>query len=736
MNDLVKMNKCPVNLLTYIASFLSYKSIASLSLCNKFLYKTLNPEDNACINNIYMQHVISEFFEFDEDDDNNFKNNKNLSGKIYKKQTNWKNFLKEIIMNFKGYKDKTIAEKVKDFFKIHMYLPDLRKENAQLEYESSSIHQIVSYDMNFRSSCNYNYYSKYISKEYMLYGLQQKKYLHYNTDKNNSNIENHVVRILKEGLRFENDLLNFVDSFYSLINNNCLRDLIINNIIKYKYLVLDDIFNNNYKGQSLDNTFINFIIWINHSYIIYSNFVYYYLKTIIDNVDEKTFLIEYTHKYSELINCALLLNSTFGNVNILINQFLMYYPIFKDLKNKENVDLSLIKSPAKSSTRSDINNNNNNNIYKEEFSIYNLFITILTNIVKNNLSDIVVDKFKIILKKYFINLFENFKESDIKKNKKKDDDDEMDYCDCVDVEFNNKIQDERMDVEDDYSNDSMTDNEPSDKEIIQDFINIEVDFIINGNNANAINHTGLKVTERYEKIEEIIINQFTDLLKSYIKQEKPLNILFEIVKKITKCNCCSRSNLFKSSDSLALIRRTKKQLMTKSISILFQKIIEILPKDFMAHAKKNGKEIALSVNDFEVKNNIEFSFNLDNLSSKKKMDVTVKAEKELDNVKNYLIDKIIKPYEEEDIKKNYNKVINNYINYDGIELVSIIKNLIWFYYNELGIYEEKDEKVCSMLNRKCSLKNDNSESNKPYVINIKRLQDENLFISEKETKFF
>jgi hypothetical protein len=414
----------------------------------------------------------------------------------------------------------------------------------------------------------------------------------------------------------------------------------------------------------------------------------------------------------------------------------MYYPIFKDLKNKENVDLSLIKSPAKSSTRSDINNNNNNNIYKEEFSIYNLFITILTNIVKNNLSDIVVDKFKIILKKYFINLFENFKDSDIKKNKKKDDDDEMDYCDCVDVEFNNKIQDERMDVEDDYSNDSMTDNEPSDKEIIEDFINIEVDFIINGNNANAINHTGLKVTERYEKIEEIIINQFTYLLKSYIEQERPLNILFEIVKKITKCNCCSRSNLFKSSDSLALIRRTKKQLMTKSISILFQKIIEILPKDFMAHAKKNEKEIALSVNDFEVKNNIEFSFNLDNLSSKKKMDVTVKAEKELDNVKNYLIDKIIKPYEEEDIKKNYNKVINNYINYDGIELVSIIKNLIWFYYNELGIYEEKDEKVCSTLNRKCSLKNDNSESNKPYVINIKRLQDENLFISEKETKFF
>ena len=79
----------------------------------------------------------------------------------------------------------------------------------------------------------------------------------------------------------------------------------------------------------------------------------------------------------------------------------------------------------------------------------------------------------------------------------------MDYCDCVDVEFNNKIQDERMDVEDDYSNDSMTDNEPSDKEIIEDFINIEVDFIINGNNANAINHTGLKVTERYEKIERI-----------------------------------------------------------------------------------------------------------------------------------------------------------------------------------------------------------------------------------------
>ena len=727
------MNKCPINLLTYIASFLSYKSIVPLSLCNKFLYKILNPEENIGINNIYMQDVIREFFEFDEDD--YYKNNKNLSGKIYKMQTNWKNFLKEIIMNFKGYEDKTIAEKVKDFFKIHMYLPDLRKENYQLEYESSSIHQIVSYDMNFRSSCNYNYYSKYITKEYMLYGLLKKKYLNYNDKKNNENIEKHCVKILKEGLRFENDLLNFVDTFYSLVNTNDVKDLIINNIIKYNYLVLDDIFNKNYYGHSLDNNFINFIIWINHSYILYGSFVYNYLKTIIDNVDEKTFLIEYTHKYGELINCALLLNSTFGNVNILINQFLMYYPIFSDLKNKEVDDLSLIKSPSKSSTRSDINNYNNNNIYNEEFSIYNLFITILTNIVKNNLSDVAIDKFKILLKKYFKNLFENFKENDIEKNKKKDDDDDMDYCDCVDIEFNDKIQDENMDVEDDYSNDSMLDNEPSDKEIIENFINIEVDFMINGSNANAINHTGLKVTEKYEKIEEIIINQFTDLLKSYIEQEKSLNILFEIVQKITKCNC-NRSNLLKSSDSLALIRRTKKQLMIKSISILFQKIIEILPKDFLAHAKKIEKEIALSVNNFEVKNNIEFSFKLDDLSSKKKLDISDKAKKEIDNVKNYLIDKIIKPYEEENIKKQYNKVINDYINYDGIEIVSTTKKLIWFYYNELGIYEEKDEKICNLLNRKCSLNNGDSESDKPYIINTKRLQDENLFISEKETKFF
>ena len=119
-----------------------------------------------------MRSIIEEYFEF-EGDDNNFKNNKNLSGKFVKNQTNWKNFLKEIKLNFANYKDEKIKGKVKEYFKVHLYLPDLRKENIHLEYESSSIHQLISYDMNFRSACTYNFYSKYINREYIENGLNK-----------------------------------------------------------------------------------------------------------------------------------------------------------------------------------------------------------------------------------------------------------------------------------------------------------------------------------------------------------------------------------------------------------------------------------------------------------------------------------------------------------------------------------------------------------------------------------
>ena len=45
------------------------------------------------------------------------------------------NILKVIVHLLFNYEDKAICKKVLDFFKLHLYLPDLRKENFHLEYE-------------------------------------------------------------------------------------------------------------------------------------------------------------------------------------------------------------------------------------------------------------------------------------------------------------------------------------------------------------------------------------------------------------------------------------------------------------------------------------------------------------------------------------------------------------------------------------------------------------------------
>ncbi len=736
------MNKCLeiLSLVTNISSYLSFKSIISLSLCNKYLYCiALNPEKNVVVNNLYMQNIFHEFFEFDKDDDNNFLNNKNLSGKIFKMEVNWKNILKELWINFKNYKDAKIVEKVRDCFRIHMYLPDLRKENAHLEYESSSIHQMISYDIIFRSACTYNYYSKSITKEYLLTGFEDNK--NDNKDNNNNNNNNNdnnndkdnsPVKILKEGLLFENKLLNYKNTFVKLIKNDYYKDLIFNYFIKYKYEDIDNLYINKSNGKLLSDNVFDLLLWVNHSFILYSDFVYKYLNTIKDDVDEKTLLIEYKRKHDELINCGLLLNSYFDNINIIINQFMVNYPLFNEINDNKKLELSLTSSTSSTLSESSVKSGANiDNLEDQDFSIYYLFLTIIKNSVNNKLFNSVVNKFEILLKQYFNKTFEEFKENEIEE--KSDKDDEMNDFDSMKNGFNINMEDnDNMDIEDDddYLNDILSQKEQPEKEIIETFINSQVDFTINGKNANAINHTGLKVTKQYEYIEDIIINQFADTLNNYIKQEKPLNILFEIIKKMTKCSC-NQIGIIRSSSSLTLIRRTKKQLMKKSISILFKKIIECLPKDFTDHIKINDrKERILSVSDFETKNNIEFSYDLDDISSKKKIDVSYKAEKEIENVKTYLSDKIIKTYEEENIKNQYINLINDYIDYDGIELVLLIKKIIWFYYNELAIYEEKDEKVSNLLKRKCLKNKDNSEENKPFMDDSKKLREENLFMSD------
>ena len=143
------------------------------------------------INTIYLLSTIDEFFEIEQTHYKN-ENKKNLLGKNIHFSCDWKIFLKQFKVYFDKCEDKTISLKVLDFFKIHIYLPDLRKECFHLEFENSSINQLSAYDFNSRLIHTYNYYSKYITFENII--LHPEK--------------NAQIKILREKLTFEDALIN------------------------------------------------------------------------------------------------------------------------------------------------------------------------------------------------------------------------------------------------------------------------------------------------------------------------------------------------------------------------------------------------------------------------------------------------------------------------------------------------------------------------------------------------
>ena len=697
------------------------QSIIIFSQCNKAINKALNPKNNIIINNIFLKAVIKLFFEFDEED-YNFPNYKNLLGNG---RINWKDFLKEITLNFRNYNDKTISNKVKDCFRIHMYLADLRKEEKELEFELFSNHLLFSYDMLLNNTYRYNYYSRYITIDYILNGLQKGKDII-----NNKDVKQ--IKILKEGLYFEKELKEFNITFNEFINNNDYKEIIIC-VVKYEYEKLDYIYKNNYKYYNNNSNkknniinIINLLLWINHSFILYSNFVYEYINNIVDDIDEKIIIYEIIHKHNDIVNCGLLLNSNFDNINIIINHLVTYYSIFKDFDDNNTINLSLSKNSSDCSTKSGSSSNDSELNNNDKFTLYKLFSIIIKNNVYDKLYELLNNKLKIIINKYCKDLFENYNKNQCEN--KKDVKNKMYDNNLLSLNKNQNmiIDDECNDEEEDEDEDEgylddLSEKEPSEKETIEEAMNIYVDNEINENNANVINHTGIIVSQKYQKIEDILTDQIALNLENQIKEEKPCSYLFNIIEKITKVN--NNPNILRRDDSLVLIRRTKKSLMEKCVKILIPNAVQNLIKCLPTHIKLNEKkEKVINLTETEIKNKTEYKCDLSDLSSKKEDKIKDIVKEEINNLKDYLKQKS-GPYESQYDKIMTEKVIDEIINYDGIEEVLLIKRMVWFYYRELGLYDEKNERIVNILtNKKCSQKS-KIFNNKVKVVLLKESKD-------------
>lgn len=718
------MKKCihVNNLLTNISRYLTHKEIIILSHSNKSLRDSLNPNKNSIINNIFFQSLIEKYFEFDEDIIKN--NKKNLLDKFMNSKKNYKEFMKELDRNFNRYNNENIRKKVIDCLRIHMYLPDLRKENYHLEKESSDIHLMVSYDMLFRTACTSNYYSKFITKQYMLNESNKN-------EKDNQIGKGKEIRILKEGLYFEEELKNFRNTFCEFVNNEKYKEIIFN-VVEYNYNEIDYKYKNLYSNtdSSIKYTSINSIIylllWITHIFILYSDFAYYYMCDFKDDTDEKTILNEYVHKHNEIINCALLLNSNFENVNIIINNYINFFQLKDLICKKSNVpETSSDNSTSTNSSKTIFNTT-------EKFSLYKFFFNIIKENLYQRLSNtLLINKFKKLIKNFCKELFEETK-IDEKNNTQKEND-------VFESEEEENKKSENMIIEEDYSDEDeimdelMEERETSQKEAIENFMNCQVDYMINEKNANAINHSELKVPSSYQSIENLFCNIFVESIEYYIKEEKPVSELFQIVEKITNCNSKTKS-IFRSSESLDLIRRTKKILMQKCLQVLIRKGIDDYIKSFDTHIKTNEKnEFELSLGDNEITNNNEYKCDLLDLSQKTRIKITELVEKEIDQLNEILKEKCEKLVLSEYKKEQKKKLVDEFSKCDGVPEVLLLKKMVWFYYKQLGIYEEKNDKIISILKCKnmCQEENDNQLYEDKCLIN----ENQNFQLMKEISKY-
>lgn len=619
-------------LVTNIALYLNFEDILSLNSCNKTLKTILNPLYNRVINIIYYNKTTKKIFEMDEDDyfDDGYNkiNRNNLLDDSWKSNINWRLFLSETLKNFQTYPEEKIKKNVLNSFKLHMYLPDLRKDNSQLEYEYSSINQIYFYDKNWKDCSQYNYYGKYINENYI----------------NNRGI-NCPIKILKKGFYFEEELKKFIDIYNEILNNS-----------EYK-IILDVI--NNYDFEGLEkiyekvnikriNKIIFFILWLNKNFIQYCSYILESVNKYVDNKQVKDFLILYNIKYTNYVNSSLLINSNYENVNIIIN----------------SINCLILKKNA-----------------SDKFSLYQLAMKIFEKKVFNKLNDEILNQtcllFNNLLKKKIDNKNENEGKMEIEE-KEEDETNDSDNIDSLD--------------------DSFTDfkREKNEKEIIENILQCILDININKYNANAINHSRVKLGNEYDLFETNLIKILVEYLQKEINNENDYSKILEKLETLLKNKGNSRK--FKAyNNSLKVINRTKKDMLEESFKFLFQDLLSKLLKDFKSRLIPNMNGRILNISNSEKIINKEYTIDLSDISSKNRMKIEGKVQNEINNIKNYLYGQNIDQYDLQETQK----LVNEYMENNGIEFVLSLKKMLYFYYKECEIYNEKDEIIFNILaNRK------------------------------------
>ena len=632
-----------MNHLNQIIRFMNLTEINNLSLINKSLYSLLNPEINPNINSIYRDIAFKKYFNINNT--KNFTINDENSLDDYKKtKNNWKNILEKLYINSKIYPNQEINEEIYKCFYTHYYMPYQRIENKETDYENNTLHQIICYDINKIDLITYNYYDKYF-------------------DANSENYVNMKIEPLRKGLLFENELIN-LKSVNKINSNKKITKMIIN----YSFEKLDNIYYSNIKKgkkkkKNKNNSIINFLLFLNHTFILFINLLYKYVSQFNNFQDSKKIINEYSRIHSNLINFGLLINEKFNNINITFNYL-----------NKEQTGV------------------------KSQFKIYKMFL----NIMEKNF----YQKLKPLLNKNIEKILDLYFKENLDKSQKNN------SFDSNNIETNNTEPIIEENEDEDLLNDSFNDIDNEDDEIseieedltykgiIEKYSNLILDFDINGDNVKFINHSKIKLNTHYNGYEKIILENFMKNIKNLIntnddnvdiyqnnntifnEEVNTLNAILSFIKKL------ALQEEGVEEETIKLINRTKFNILKNCEMCIFNYLIKIINKKFiyeLNNSNINDKNLLYKDNDLSFKNLFNIKNNVYDLYINK-----------LGEIKKYLIDNNL------NIIKNKTKeqaigLINNYIDSNSDLLIKTCKEIVLFFIKQNCLYEHKNEIIIETL---------------------------------------
>ena len=624
-------------IVTNISKYLNLKELLLFSSVNKAIYFTkLNPVYNSIVNSHYRTLIFNKFYLNDLDDNEKAKNKDEFLDDYKITNNNWKQIFINLNHHYYDYDFIVKKEYAKDvFFRfiLHLYLPFIRKSNKVLENKESSLHQYYFYDFD-KNKTVFIHYDKFLDLE--------------NNGFNRKNSENFLFR---KNLVFENEFLGINELIKTVHGNNNFA-LLLEKIINYDYEGIDKQYYNN----KTNNEVFDFIIWLNHSAILFSKFLYSLINIYCyESKNKNELIVEYINAQNNFVNFSLSINERYNNLNLIINYLYRF-----------------IKDKTKSYT---------------EFSLYKMFFNIMKKELYNKLEKNLEKEFKILVEQYCKELLDfvgNKRTSSFGSDAKTDSGDIFEEDDEFEM------------IIDEVPFENEENKELTKMEIINNFMSCITDLSIDEKNALCINHSNLKMDDNYQIFEKILKDVIVNEINISInKERKSIESIYNVFKNILSIE---DQDSIKERNGFHFINRTQKLLFDAVFSCLKRNVFQIIEKEWSEYYK--------NLNTNNTQNTIENKKIINNETLNKLIDELDKEEKlKMDNVYNDLLNQMKMEFENKTNmnckSNNYNIVnssdaINNFFETKN-ENFTILKTILCNFYTENKSYSNINNRIFYLL---------------------------------------